>query len=199
MHHPVFTNKVARVLDVIALPGDTSLIHQHANNYCYITVKGGTVWLESPGEKERVVKLPVGFIGGYYENPAVPLVHRFANLSADTIRLIAIENLSQIGDPLDSLVDIGDNEEILINNSYFILSKIFIASNTSSFIHTHRPAAIVNVESKSLLLKTKKDTESLKHWVWLDANKTATILNTEADSAMVVLVQLKTGKSNPRK
>lgn len=191
MHQPVFTKHGVRVLDVIAQPGDTSLLHQHANNYCYITTKGGTVWLESAGQKGRKVELPIGFIGGYYENPSIPLVHRFANLSPDTIRLIAIENLSSLGDSADSIYYKRQNEEVLINNPYFLVTKILISAKASLEIQPKRSSVIVNLESKAILYKSRKKEVALDTWVWIDSNKTILFKNQLEEDAWVVMVHVK--------
>lgn len=199
MHHPVFENKIARVLDVVAQPGDTSLLHQHRSNYCYITIQGGQVWLQEDGGEGRNLNLYTGFIGGYYQNPDKPLVHRFANRSAEQIRLIAIENISPTGNHFDTLVHKMVNEEILINNAWFSLSKILVTSNSRTTILAKRPAVIVNLESKSLQFKTERDAGQLNQWIWLDSNKRASIINAKDDNATVVLVQLKKAKPNSRK
>ena len=199
MHHPVFENKIVRVLDVVVQPGDTSLLHQHRSNYCYITIQGGQVWLQGEVGNGRNLNLYTGFIGGYHENPDKPLVHRFANRSSNQIRLIAVENLSPIGNRFDTLVNKMYNEEILINNSYFTLSKILVDPNSSTTILSKRPAVIVNLESKSLQIKRQRNIGQLNQWSWLDPNTSATIINPQLDIATVVLVQLKNGKSNSRK
>ena len=53
LHHVIFEDEQVRVLEIIALPGDTALMHQHDYNYCYIAVQGGKLWLEDQGEKSR--------------------------------------------------------------------------------------------------------------------------------------------------
>lgn len=199
MHRTVFENKIARVLIVVAQPGDTSLLHQHRSNYCYITIQGGQIWLQEEGGDGRNLNLYTGFIGGYYGNPDKPLVHRFANRSSDLIRLIAVENLSPTGNHSDSLVSKLTNEEILIDNPYFTLSKIFVDSNSRTTILSKRPAVIVNLESRSLQIQPKKNIGQLNEWTWVGPNKKATIINPQSESATVILVQLKNGKSHSPK
>lgn len=191
MHQPVLTKSGTRVLDVIAQPGDTSLLHQHANNYCYITVKGGTVWLESAGEKGRKVELPMGFIGGYYENPSSPLVHRFANLSPEPIQLIAVENLSSLGNQADSVYSINQNEEVIITNPYFLVTKILISAKASLEIRPKRSSVIVNLESKPIRYKSKKKEGTLDQWVWIDSGSAISFKNQFEKSAWIVLVQVR--------
>lgn len=194
LHHPVLNKSGARILDVIAHPGDTSLIHQHANNYCYVTVQGGAVWLESPGEKGRIAQLPAGFIGGYYENPSAPLVHRFANLSSETIRLIAVENLSSLGDPNDSITSNKQNEEVITNNPYFLVTKILISANESLEIRPNWPGVIVNLESKDLNYSLNEKEAQLKQWVWMDAYPNLSVHNHLDEPAWIVVVKVKSKK-----
>lgn len=192
LHHPVFLNSEARVLDVIAHPGDTSLMHQHGNNYCYVTIRGGSVWLKSPDEAGRKVELPFGFIGGYYENPSNPLIHQFANLSSEDVRLIAVENLSTSGNPGDSIYATHTDEEVVVNNSHFLITKVLIAPNASLKTRLIRSCVIVNLESRPIRYRVSKKEADLGQWAWINANKLISLHNQSKESAWVVVINLKT-------
>lgn len=191
LHHPVLTNEVVRVLDVIAQPGDTSIIHQHSNNYCYVTINGGKIWVENKGEQGRSLELPAGFVGGYFENPAQPLVHRFANRASDLIRLIAIENRSVNGHPDDTVYQPSPREKIIINNSHFIVSKITLPPNERLVWASSRPTAAINLDPKPLQIILKNGSAGSNPWTWVDSHHEITIFNNLSRMTEVVLVQLK--------
>lgn len=192
LHRPVLTNQVVRVLDVIAQPGDTSLIHQHSNNYCYVTINGGKIWVENKDEQGRSLELPTGLVGGYFKNPVHPLVHQFANQSTNLIRLIAIENLSVNGNLFDTVYQTLPKEKIIISNSHFIVSKIAILPNERLVWASSRPAAVINLDPKPLQINTKNGSADLNPWAWLDSFHETTIFNNLSRMTEVVFVQLKT-------
>ncbi|MFZ1807518.1 MAG: hypothetical protein WAU36_09865 [Cyclobacteriaceae bacterium] len=188
LHHPVFRNENARILDVIAHPNDTSLIHQHSYNYCYVTIDGGKIWVENKGEDGRTLELPVGFTGGYFENPQQPLVHRFANRSDGLIRLIAIENLTH-GNTKDSIHPLLTNEELLINNHQFLVTKISLSPSQQLDFHSTLNTIIVNTGQTPLSVNIKS--EELADWRWLNAGSQISIYNQETINVSIVLVGLK--------
>lgn len=198
MHHPVLSNKTGRVLDVIAHPGDTSLMHQHRKNYCYITLQGGQIWIQESDGEGRNLNLPTGFIGGYYENPQEVLVHRFANCSPNIIRLIAIENHFLLGTSADTVNHHGKGEEILVNNSYFLITKVSIAPNDIFSRLIHRPAVVINLESKPMTYRNSGNFTPLTDWAWLNQNEQLAVINSHTDQSSIILVQLKNGKSKSR-
>ncbi len=198
LHHPVLSNKTGRVLDVIAHPGDTSLMHQHRKNYCYVTLQGGQIWIQEAGGEGRNLNLPTGFVGGYYENPEKVLIHRFANCSPNMIRLIAIENHFLKAVSVDSFIHDSKGEEVLVNNSYFLITKVSIAPNDIFSRLLRWPAVVINLESKPMTYKNSGDFTPLADWAWINQNKQLAVRNSYTNQASIILVQLKNGKSKSR-
>ncbi|MEQ8364752.1 MAG: hypothetical protein RIF39_13750 [Cyclobacteriaceae bacterium] len=190
LHHPVFKKSNTRILDVIAHPNDTSLIHQHSHNYCYVTINGGKIWVENKGEEGRNLELPHGFTGGYFENPEQPLVHRFANRSEELIRLIAIENLSAGNTETPTYQPTG-NEEILINNSHFLTTKVLVGAREQSDFKSSANTVIVNLGEKPLEIQKKKESTELNKWVWVGAQSMVSIYNPTYEPTWIVLVRVK--------
>lgn len=191
LHHPVLSKPEGRVLDVITHPNDTSLIHQHSNNYCYITINGGKIWVENEGEPGRVTELPTGFIGGYFENPAQPLVHRFANRSSGIIRLIAIENLNERGNPSDTNYTPTEGEEVTIDNKFFRVIKMNIQANDKIRLSCPYPTVLINLEEKSLEFFEKNRKKDFKTWAWVEQNEMPSIHNISGQATTIIMVQLK--------
>jgi hypothetical protein len=190
LHHLVFEKSNTRILDVIAHPNDTSLMHQHGNNYCYVTIDGGKIWVQNDGEEGRTLELPIGFTGGYFDNPNHALVHRFANRSEGLIRLIAVENLSE-GNSRTLPYQPSDEEEILIDNSHFLTSKIPIAVGKRADFKFSTHAVIVNLGNTPLSVEKKKKSSELNKWIWIEALSTVSIHNPTSQPIWIVLVQVK--------
>lgn len=93
-HIPVIENRFARVLNVVAMRGDTTDFHIHSNDIAYFTVKGSRIWLQELNEEPRTVELPTGWVGSNLTHSKTPLVHRFANVGTNDFQLIAVEVLS---------------------------------------------------------------------------------------------------------
>lgn len=194
MHQPVLTNKEARVLDVKAQPGDTSLLHQHSNNYCYVTINGGTVWLDETDKEQRTASLPSGFISGYYDNPNIPLIHRFANLSANTLRLIAVENLSETGDPDAEIFRSKAPEQVVADNDFFRILKFEVKAKSREIINCPYPTVLINLNENPFLFFVNNQEHELSTWQWFDKNAAPVIRNNNSDPADLVLVQIKQPK-----
>lgn len=190
LHHPVLTNAHARILDVVAHPNDTSLVHQHSNNYCYVTIDGGKIWVQNEGEDGRTLELPRGFTGGYFDNPKQPLVHQFANRSDGLIRLIATENLST-GNSRDSVYSLLPHEVLLINNRQFLITKISIPPSGQLDFDAHLNTVMVNPAQTPLPINIQP--EQLSDWLWLDAKSRISIFNPSGTPSDIVLVRLKNG------
>jgi len=188
LHHPVFKNADARILDVIAHSNDTSLIHQHSNNYCYVTINGGKIWVQNNGEEGRTLELPLGFTGGYFDNPQQPLVHRFANRSTGLIRLIAVENLTK-GNIKDSVYQLMPYEVLLINNPQFLVTKISLPPFEPLDFYSILNTVIVNPAQIPMPINSKP--EQLSDWLWLDAKSRISIFNPSGTPVDMVLVRLK--------
>ncbi|MEZ4945279.1 MAG: hypothetical protein R2804_07105 [Cyclobacteriaceae bacterium] len=190
LHHPVFEKSNTRILDVIAHPNDTSLMHQHSNNYCYVTIDGGKIWVQNEGEEGRTLELPLGFTGGYFNNPNHALVHRFANRSEGLIRLIAVENLSK-GNSGTLPYQPSDEEETLIDNSHFLTSKAPIAGGKQEDFKFSTQAVIVNLSETPLYVEKKRKSSELNKWIWVKAQSTVSIHNPTSQPIWIVLVQVK--------
>lgn len=189
-HHPVFLKSSVRILDVVTHPNDTSLIHQHSNNYCYVTLNGGKIWVENEGEEGRTLELPTGFVGGYFENPRQPLVHRFANRSDDLIRLIAVENLTA-GSNNDSVFQLMANEEVIVDNSYFFITQIPLSPSQQIDFYSSLGSVIINPDQNPLLMRVNDKPEPLNDWAWLDAKSHTSIHNQGSKKANIMVIRLK--------
>jgi len=93
-HIPILENKHVRVLNVVAMQGDTTQFHVHENDIAYFTVKGSKILLQELNQEPRMVELPTGWTGSNLTHSETPLIHRFANVGDGDFQLIAVEVLS---------------------------------------------------------------------------------------------------------
>jgi len=122
-HHLVFENPYLRVLDLQFEKGDTSQYHLHANDICYLTIEGSTMWLDEKDQEARSVKLPIQYIGSNITHRDSNMIHRIANVGDDFFRMIAIENLipkRSHNNPM-AFVDVG---EVIHENERFSIQKV---------------------------------------------------------------------------
>ena len=188
LHRPVFENELARILDVRAQVGDTSLMHVHANNYVYVALHGGRLWL-AEDVNSRAVNMSDGFISGYFENPDKPLVHKFANISDKAVRLIAVENLGEQDATGPTLHELAENE--VISNSSFKVSKITILPEAHLELPLRHPAVIVNLNAATIKITKRQNSVNLVDWEWLDPGASYAFSNSSADSASLVVIEVK--------
>jgi len=128
LHHVIHEDDEVRILEIIAVPGDTAQMHQHDYNYCYIAVKGGKMWLEDQGEDSRTVALPDYYCGGKFDLENNPFVHRFANIDTSEIQFFTIEHKSGLA----SLKRSKENlDHVILENELFRVRKLEIAPLSS--------------------------------------------------------------------
>ena len=166
LHKLVFSNQFVRILDIQAQPADTSQLHVHNENYCYVTLRGGSLWLEETSGT-RQVDLPDLFVGGIFNDPPQPLIHRFANSSSHPIRLFTVERLGRKQNQ-DLPVPPKPGEEIVLDNPFFRAFRI--KSLQSIEFIAELPSAIVSLNSSHL-----PDEISKQDWIWIDKGKKLTI------------------------
>jgi hypothetical protein len=105
--------------------------------------------------------------------------------------LIAIENLSLYGNPIDTVYQTLPNEKIILSNSHFIVSKIALQPNDRLGWSSSRPTAVIKLNPKPLQINSKNRSAYLGPWGWIDSYHEITIYNPLSRKAEVVLVQLK--------
>ncbi len=170
-HIPIIESRFARVLNVSAKPGDTTLFHVHQNDIAYFTVKGANLFLEELNEEPRRTELPTGWAGSNLTHTETPLVHRFANLGPTDFQLIAVEVLtekfsqkkfSQFGEVLH------ENERFSIQN---IEDQILVSEVPMVLIEISKAGELTALE----LIKPRREFELVRG----------------NDSAQLIIVQLK--------
>ena len=186
-HNVVYQSKNARVLDVRFPPGDTCLFHEHTNNYFYIMLKGGKLATQEPEEDFRAFTLPDAYSGGDFELPMIPNTHRVANLDADTLRFMAVENLRPTTHPIYKYLE-HPYQTLIENNKVFRMVKIELPINGQHDLNFNTPTLLVNRLQSSFILN---DSQVNKVWDWWEKGGEISIQNLQKDTLELHLISLK--------
>lgn len=145
-HHLVFENPYLRVLDLKFEKGDTSQYHLHANDICYLTIEGSTMWLDEKDQEARSVKLPVQYIGSNITHTDSSIIHRIANVGDDFFRMIAIENLIPKSAQIEqqTFQDLG---EVIHENERFSIQKVEAHNQALHHFELPHPSIVMVKES----------------------------------------------------
>jgi beta-alanine degradation protein BauB len=89
-HHVVFKNGYVRVIDAVFPPGYVSLFHTHSADNVPVTISGGKIRTELPGEQTTESEAVAG--RAYFAKATY--THRISNIGATTVRFIDAEILA---------------------------------------------------------------------------------------------------------
>lgn len=190
-HHQLVSEKpYARVLDVQAVPGDTTAFHIHVNPICYIGISGSEIWLNEPNGTSRQVTLFDDYIGSDLSYSKKPFVHRFSNVGSNHFRLIAVENLLSTPSSPDS-TSILVGVPTIIKNQRFTVTRMVIKQNLI-IQQPGSPTLGVLVSgkleyeagTKHTLLDRKGD------WIWLEGAELHQFIPHDSIGSTLVLVEL---------
>jgi len=86
-HHVVFQNEYVRVIEAVFPPGYVTLFHTHSADNVAVTISGGKIRSELPGEQPTESE-PVA---GRVSFAKASYTHRITNIGATTVRFIDAE------------------------------------------------------------------------------------------------------------
>ncbi len=184
LHHVIYEDEEIRILEIEAIPGDTSLVHRHDYNYCYIATQGGRLWLEDLGEQSREVNLPTHYAGGKFELSEGPFVHRFANIDTSNISFFTVEH--KLGIPRIAVAQ-SLPEDAILKDSLFVLRKLELEALSGLQI-PHKGTVILLNLSKSALLFT--GAEPISYWKRFDAKDACRISNMHKEAISVAIFEI---------
>ena len=184
LHHIIYEDAEVRVLEIIAVPGDTAQMHQHDYNYCYIAVNGGKVWLEDQGEESRTVALPDHYCGGKFDLMNNPFVHRFANIDTTDIRFFTIEHKSGLASSKRS----GKRmEHVILENDLFLVRKMEIKALTSFELRHDRKCFLLNLSGDSMLFLGD---QAVAYWALKEADEKLLLSNLSNQAISFVVFEV---------
>ena len=176
-----------RVLDIRFPPGDTCLFHEHANNYCYIMLKGGKLATQDPEKDFKEFTLPDAYSGGDFDVPMIPNTHRIANLDTDTLRFMAVENLRPTTHPIYKYHE-HPYQTLIENNKVFRMVKIELPINGKHEMNFNTPTLLVNRLERPFILN---DSHVNSTWNWWEYGAEISIQNLQKDTLELHAISLK--------
>lgn len=184
LHHILYEDEEIRVLEIVALPGDTALLHQHDYSYCYIATQGGKMWLQDLGEESRTVNLPTHYAGGKFELANGPFAHRFANIDSVTIRFFTVEHKSGIASlsaerPLPS-----DN---ILKSELFTVRKMNLAPLSAMEVPHNGTAIILNLTEIPVF---SSKNQPIEYWTRFSRNEPIYVQNLAQDSILCAVFEI---------
>ncbi len=186
-HQPVLKSTNGRVLDIRFPPGDTCLFHEHANNYCYVMLKGGKLATQDQGKEFNSFTLPDAYTGGEFDIPVVSKIHRIVNLEKDTMRFMAVENLRPTTHAIFKYQD-HPFQTLVENNITFRVVKLEIPAKEYHSLNFNTPMMMVNRLGKSFILN---DFEIDEIWGWWENGGEVSIRNTSSEVLELFCIHLK--------
>ena len=184
LHHILHEDATIRILEIVAMPGDTALMHRHDYNYCYVATQGGKMWLEDLGEDSREVQLPTHYAGGKSELSNGPFIHRFANIDTTAIRFFTVEHKTGIP---QRIVSSSLGEDYVFKNDLFSFRKLEIAPLSSKVIVHTSLAILLNLDEHALGISGK---QALEYWQLFDNEESIRVHNMENVSVSIAIFEI---------
>ena len=184
LHHVIYEDAEVRVLEIVAVPGDTAQMHQHDYNYCYIALEGGELWLEDLGEDSRTVSLPDHYCGGKFDLENNPFVHRFANIDTVDIRFFTVEHKSGVASSKRS----GERlDHVLLENDLFVVRKMELTPLSSLKLRHERKCFLLNLNGDPMLFLGE---QAMVYWEHKPSAGTLLLSNLSKKTILVAVFEI---------
>lgn len=194
-HRPVFTNAIARVLDVRVPPGDTSGYHEHADRMVGVVISAARTWDQPWGKTRTPVDTSPRIIGAIFDNEAQrrPYTHRVANADTVPFRYVVGQQLASSGiasTPMPAGSGLVPAVETPAARSW----RVTLAPGQATAEHVHaQPGLTVQVGAGAVRLEGTRPgatsaTTGPGAWWWRDAGARHVLRN--VGTQPVVLVEM---------
>jgi len=125
-HRTVFQNKYVRIYDCLVPPGDITLFHTHSFDNVAVTVSGGKLRNEIPGEAPTERVPPTGNIA-FAKGTNAPYTHRIANIGATPLRFVVPEVLASSPSPgTPAALDAVPGHKLVLENDRVKVYRVSI-------------------------------------------------------------------------
>lgn len=184
LHHILYEDEEIRVLEIVALPGDTALMHQHDYNYCYIATQGGKMWLEDLGEESRAVSLPTHYAGGKFNLAEGPFTHRFANIDNKDIRFFTIEHKSGVA---SGIIRKPLPADVILESDLFTIRKLQLVPLSAMKIPHSGTTIVLNLSSLPLSFSQG---QKLEYWSKFNREEPIYLQNLAQDTVQCAVFEI---------
>lgn len=212
-HRQIFKSGTTRILELIVLPGDTSLFHTHEDPIAYINLSGSTLRTQEPGKEWSQGGGRGGArAGGAAQAPAVapaapvpavrvtsttsyaqtPATHRIANTGSGIVHALVVVNQTK-GTDATTPKDAGFEGTPELTNSWFRAYRFSLPPGQSG-THTHKvPAFLVKTSDGTAVTQGARlrALNDVGDWAFFDAGVAHEMRNTSTATVEFVEVEVR--------
>ncbi|HEV8397586.1 MAG TPA: cupin domain-containing protein [Vicinamibacterales bacterium] len=209
-HRQIFKSGTTRILELIVLPGDTSLFHSHEDPIAYINLSGSTLrtqelgkeWSQGGGRGGARAGGPAAPVPAA-EAPAVrvtsttsytqtPATHRIANTGTGIVHALVVVNQTK-GTDATTPKDAGFEGTPELTNSWFRAYRFSLPPGQSG-THTHKaPAFLVQTSAGTAVTQggRLRALNDVGDWAFFDAGVAHEMRNTGTATVEFVEVEVR--------
>jgi quercetin dioxygenase-like cupin family protein len=211
-HRQIFRSGTTRVLELIVLPGDTSLFHSHEDPIAYINISAGTLRTQELGKEWSqgggrgggrgagaaaappvpAAPAPAVRVTSTTSYAQTPATHRIANVGTGTVHALVVVNQTK-GTDATSPKDAGFEGTPELTNNWFRVYRFALPPGQSG-THTHKVPAFLAQTSAGTAVTQGGRLRALNQvgdWAFFDAGTAHEIRNTSTDTVEFVELEVR--------
>ena len=211
-HRQVFKSGTTRILELIVLPGDTSLFHTHEDPIAYINLSASTMRTQELGKEwsqggrggaraggpapaapaTPTAPLPAVRVTSTTSYATTPATHRIANVGTGIVHALVVVNQTR-GTDATTPKDVGFEGMPELTNNWFRAYRFSLPPGQSG-THTHKvPTLLVKTSdgtavTQGVRLRALND---VGDWAFFDAGVAHEMRNTGTSTVEFVEVEVR--------
>jgi len=211
-HRQIFRSGPTRILELIVLPGDTSLFHSHEDPIAYINLSGSTLrtqelgkeWSQGGGRggpraggaaapaSAPEVTAPAVRVTSTTSYAQTPATHRIANTGTGIVHALVVVNQTK-GTDVTTPKDAGFEGTPELTNNWFRAYRFSLPPGQSG-THTHKvPAFLVQTSAGTVVTQggRLRALNDVGDWAFFDAGVAHEMRNTSNATVEFVEVEVR--------
>lgn len=211
-HRQIFKSGTTRILELIVLPGDTSLFHSHEDPLAYINLSGSTLRTQELGKEWSQAGGRGGARAGGAAAPApapapaaptvrvtsttsyaqTPATHRIANTGTGIVHALVVVNQTK-GTDATTPKDAGFEGTPELTNNWFRVYRFSLPPGQTG-THTHNTPTFLAQSSAGTAVARGARLRALNDvgdWAFFDAAVSHEISNTSTNTVEFVEVEVR--------
>jgi uncharacterized cupin superfamily protein len=213
-HRQIFRSGTTRILELIVLPGDTSLFHSHEDPVAYINLSGSTMRTQELGKDwsggggrggaraggagapaapaAPAAPVPAVRVTSTTSYAQTPVTHRISNTGTGIVHALVVVNQTKGTDAV-SPHDAGFEGTPELTNSWFRSYRFALPPGPSG-THTHKtPAFLVKTSDGTAVTQGARlrALNDIGDWAFFDAGVAHEMRNTSTSTVEFVEVEVR--------
>jgi hypothetical protein len=212
-HRQIFRSGTTRILELIVLPGDTSLFHTHEDPIAYVNLSGSTLrtqelgkeWSQGGGARGAraggaapaaapapAAPVPAVRVTSTTSYAQTPVTHRIANTGTGIVHALVIVNQTK-GTDATTPQDAGYGGMPELTNNWFRVYRFSLPAGQTG-THTHKTPTFLAQTSDGTAVARGTQLRALNQtgdWAFFDAGVAHEISNTSTATAEFVEVEVR--------